>query len=495
MLALFLRMFFIAILGLFASRFMLQHLGEVDFGIYNVIGGTVNLMAFFNIVLASATNRFLITELGKGEKGDLSKIFSASIHIHFFIGILIILFGETIGLYYINNFLNVPDDKLLSSQIIYQISLFSCAICVLQVPFQGLLISFEDFTRYSIVQVAMVVVVLFSSITIGYIDNYRLIWFSVFMAFSQIVGYILFFFVSRKYSPTFSWRIDRKVIKNMLNFSGWIALGAASHMGKNQGSNIILNYFFGPVVNSAFSIGNQVNSQISHLSESVSKSFNPQIMMNYVSGNKERMCGLMVSCSKFSFFLLYFVAFIFFIKVEYILHLWLGVFPYYTAIFCVIIMIDILISSLSYGFHPAIQASGRIKPFQIIGSVVTVLTIPLACITFLFGAKPYMLSLTFLSTSVLFTIINLILLQKVLNLSCTFFFKRIFVRVVFVVMLTIPFIYLGRILFNDSIQGLFESVLLAFLVVPLAIYFLGLDQSERHKLKIYIKKRTSRIIA
>lgn len=161
--ALFVRMCFIAVLGLASSRLMLQYLGEIDFGIYNVVGGAVSLMAFFNVVLASATNRFLMIELGKKDEGDMSKVFSTSLMIHALIGVVVIIIGESVGLLYVENFLNVPDERLSSAVLIYHISLFTCAVCVLQVPFQGLLISHENFTRFSVVQVAMMIGIFLAS--------------------------------------------------------------------------------------------------------------------------------------------------------------------------------------------------------------------------------------------------------------------------------------------------------------------------------------------
>lgn len=484
-----LRMCFIAVLGLISSRLMLQYLGAVDFGIYNVVGGVVNLMAFFNIVLASSTYRFLSIELGKGEAGDMNKVFSTSIAIHFFIGLVVILIGETVGLFYVDNYLNVPADRMEDSLLVYQISLFTCGVCVMQVPFQGLLISYENFTRYSVVQIVMMFGIFISSAVIGYIDNDRLVFFAVFMGLSQLLGFILYWVLSLKYIPKFRFNADRDMAKSMMGFSGWIALGAASSMGKNQGSNIILNYYFGPIVNTAFSIGNQVNAQINRLSENITKSFNPQIMKTYVSGDYERFISLITACSKYSFFLLYLVAFPFFIKVEYILKLWLGDYPENTVVFCNIIMLNILLSSLSLGIHPAVQATGKIKWFQIIGSSISLSTIPLACISFMLGAPPYMISIAFLLTAVIYVFVNFYMLKRILQFPIKKLVNSIYMKVLPVVAVTIPFLFIGREVFQDDIIDLVFEFIYSFMIITVAIYLVGLSKPERIFVNNFIKHK------
>lgn len=487
--ALFARMCIIAILGLISSRFMLQYLGDVDFGIYNVVGGAVGLMAFFNVVLASSTNRFLMVELGKGQDGNIGKVFSTSLIIHVSIGIIVILLGETIGLYYMNNFLKVPQNKLFTSHIIYQISLITCSICVLQVPFQGLLISYENFTRFSIAQILAMIAIFFSSFGIGFITGNRLIYFSIFMAISQIIGLMAYFLLSKKYTPRISWKLDTTLVKRMLNFSTWISLGAAASMGKNQGSNMILNYFFGPIVNSAFSIGNQVNMQISRLSENVSKSFNPQIMKSYTSNDFDRMILLVSASCKYSFFMLYLIALPFFSKTEYILKLWLGKYPDNTVIFCNIIMINILINSLSQGIIPAVQASGKIKWFQIIGSTISLSTIPIVCISFILGAPPYFLSVAFISTAIIGLIVSYYMQKRILNFPIRRLVKAVYFRVVPVILLTVPAIWIFKKMMEDNMLGLIITFLVCIIYTTIIIYFWGLEIKERAQINNYLKNK------
>lgn len=488
-LALFIRMCFIAVLGLVSSRYMLQYLGKIDFGIYNVVGGAVNLMAFFNIVLASATNRFLMTELGKGKNANLGKVFTSSIQIHASIGVFVILLGETIGFYYIHNFLNVPMDRVADAQTVYQISLFTCALCVLQVPYQGLLIAYENFTRYSVVQVAMMVGILVAAVIIQFFEEKRLVWFALFMALSQTLGLILYIIMGRRYVPSLQKGIDWQQIRSMLGFSGWIAFGAASAMGRNQGSNMVLNYFFGPVVNSAFSIAHQVNAQISRLSENVSKSFNPQIMMSYQKQMRERMISLICASSKYSFFMLYLVAFPFFAKTEYILTLWLGDYPEYTVTFCHIIMVNVLISSLSQGVHPAVQATGNIKWFQIVGSTVTLTTIPLSILFFIQGFPPYLLSISFLSSSIISVCLGYYMMNRILHFPVLLLFQGIYLKVLPVVVITFPFLWLLKDYMEDTIVGLILTVLISTLLITTSICMLGLTIQEKKTVLQFVQKK------
>lgn len=485
----FLRMCFIAVLGLISSRLMLKYLGAVDFGIYNVVGGIVNLMAFFNTVLASSTYRFLSIELGKGSAGNINMVFSTSLIIHFIIGVVVILIGETLGLFYVNNCLNVPENRIEDSYLVYQISLFTCGICVMQVPFQGLLISYENFTRYSVVQIIIMFGVYISSAVIAYFDYDRLVYFSIFMALSQLLGFILYLILSLRYIPKITFKADRGVAKKMMGFSGWIALGAASAMGKNQGSNIILNYYFGPLVNTAFSIGNQVNTQINRLSENITKSFSPQIMKTYIHGDNDRFIDLISACSKYSFFLIYLIAFPFFIKIEYILKLWLDEYPKYTVLFFNILMLNTLVSSLSLGIHPAVQATGKIKWFQIIGSSISLSTIPLSCISFILGAPPYMISIAFLLTAVIYVFVNFYMLKRILQFPIKKLVNSIYMKVLPVVVVTIPFLFIGREVFQDDIIDLVFEFIYSFMIITVAIYLVGLSKPERIFVNNFIKHK------
>lgn len=487
--ALFVRMCFIAVLGLISSRYMLRYLGETDFGIYNVVGGVVSLMAFFNVVLASATNRFLMIELGKREASDVGRVFSTSLLIHASIALVVVVIGETVGAYYVYHFLNVPAERFGATAFAYHVSLFTCALCVLQVPFQGLLISYENFTRFSIAQVTMMVGIFFASLAIGYINSDRLIHFAVYMAMAQLLGLVMYLLLSRAYLPKITWHMDRGIARRMMGFSGWIALGAASTMGKNQGSNVLLNYFFGPVVNSAFSIGNQVNAQIARMSENVSKSFGPQIMKSYVAGCHDHMITLMAACSKYSFFLLYCIALPFFCKTDYILGLWLGTYPDYTVTFCNIIMVNILLNALSQGLHPAVQATGRIKWFQIVSSAVTLSSIPLACISFWMGAPPYLLSIAFVSTAVANVLANFYMMRRILGFPVRRLYSAIYFKVLPVVAVSIPWMFIERKIFSDTLDGFLISSTLSLTLVVLSVFFLGLTSDERAAVKHFAKHK------
>jgi O-antigen/teichoic acid export membrane protein len=273
----------------------------------------------------------------------------------------------------------------------------------------------------------------------------------------------------------------------MMSFSGWATLGAASSMGKNQGSNLVLNYFFGPIVNSAFSIGNQVNTQISRLSENVSKSFSPQIMKNYVSGDFSHMITLMSSCCKYSFFLLYIVALPFFCKTEYILKLWLGNYPDYTVTFCNIIMINILLTSLSQGLYPAVQATGKIKWFQICASLISLSTLPISCVAFYFGASPYLLSIVFLLTTFINIFTDYYLMKTCLNFPIKQLITSIYFRVLPVVILTLPIIYLDKSFGLDSVKGLIITCCISSIWTILMVLLLGMNRAEQQTIMRKIK--------
>lgn len=490
--ALFMRMFIIAILGLVSSRLMLRTLGEIDFGIYSVVGGAVTMMAFFNTVLASSTNRFMVIELGKGKNGDMSKIFSVSMTIHALMGIFALIIGESIGLYYIYNYINVPIDKLTDTLFVYHVSLISSCLCVLQVPFQALLVSYENFTRFSIVQIVVTTCILISSLLLIWFPTFHLREFGFFMALSQIVGLVLYYLLSIKYMPNFRIIKEKNIYKQITTFSIWIAFGAASTIGKGQGSNLVLNYYFNPIVNSAFSIAHQVNVQLSHLGENISKAFSPQIMKAYVQNEQERLIQLICASSKYSFFLLYLVALPFILETDFILTLWLGEYPEFTGLFCQLMIICSLILICNQGIHPAVQATGKIKWFQIILSLLSLATIPFACILFMLGCSPYTLSIAYIVSAIVSLIARQIMLKRILYMPIKEFITKIYLRAIYVVGCTFPLFFLGNIC-PQGWTHFFLFCILSLIANVLAIYFVGLESYEKKRVQQYIMHRIYKV--
>ena len=465
---LFVRMFVVAIMGLISSRLMLHNLGDVDFGIYSVVGGIVQMMAFFNVVLSSATQRFLTIELGK--KQDLSKVFSVSVSLHFIIGFTILILGETIGLYYVYNYINIPPEKFPATLLSYQISLVASFICVMQVPFQALLISYEDFSRYAFPQILTVALMLIASYVIEFLDSGRLVLFTLLMGVAQIAGFLLYYLNSRKYRPRFQRVFDKGLIKSMTSYSTWIAVGAAAVMGRGNISNIVLNYFFGPIINTAFYISYQVSSQMSQLGQNVSKAFNPQIMKSYVQDEMQRLGGLVCYSSKYSFLLMYIVVLPFILKLRYVLNLWLGDYPDETLLFCTLLLVMALVETLNISVTPALQATGNIKWLQIIQSSVTLIVLPISYFLYQLNFPAYIMLLLFVASVIVNDIIGLILLKRQLGISVVNYIVNVYIRCLLVVLLTIPSYYI--IDFSDDFPGLLFTILFTTLYILFVFFYL-----------------------
>lgn len=284
---LFVRLCIVSIISLISARFVLQALGASNYGLYNVVGGIVALLNVVNTAMITTTYRYIAYELGKGDNGNPNKVFNSSLVIHVMFGIIILIIGLSLGEWYVNNYLNVPVGSLSSALFVLRVSIFTTMVSTVLVPYQGLLVAFEKFYVSAVIDIIPQCMKLVAVFALCYAVGDKLRIYALIMMGYTLVSSALFLLYSyRYYYLTCRLKINKdwKLYREMFSFSGWILFGACSSVGKTQGSAIIINYFFGTIVNAAFAVANQVENFILMFSRMLNQAAVPQITKSFSSG-------------------------------------------------------------------------------------------------------------------------------------------------------------------------------------------------------------------
>ena len=494
-LLLYFRMLLTMGISIYTSRVVLDVLGAIDYGIYNVVGGFVAMFTIISGAMTTATQRFLSFEIGKGEKGEVQSLFSTSVLIHFILAAIILLLAETVGLWFLNTHMNFPQERYEAANWVFQFSVLTFLINVVSVPYNAAIIAYERmkaFAYVSIVEVSLKLLVVYLLL----ISTYdKLIVYAFFLALIAITIRIIYGIYSHRYFPEcrcdFSW--NKRKGKNMLSFVSWNMIGSVAGVAKEQGINVLLNIFFGSAVNAARGVAYQVLNAMSGFVSNFQLAMNPQIVKHYASGEKEDMFKLVFRGSKYSYLMMMVLSLPVILETPFILDVWLKVVPDYTVIFLRLVLMTALVDSLSGTLITAMHASGKVRDYQIVVGGLSLFTLPVAYVFFKWGYPPYAAMIVGLSISILCHIARLLLLKRSIGLPFMAFLKRVTFRCtgITLVSLVIPvLIYIGL---HERTWGNFLIVLIATLVSSvLTIYMIGLTANEkmftRKKLGLLMKK-------
>lgn len=478
---LFTRLIITTLVGLVSTRILLNALGISDFGLFSVVGGVVSLMGFFNTVMISTTYRFIGIEIGKGSIDGINKVFNISVIIHTLIAVLLILFSETIGVFYIKNYLNVPIGSLNNALIVFRFSMWGAFATVLSVPFLGLITVKENFLfRASVEIIRSLLKLLIVFFIAHYIGNRLKVYSFLILVVTIFVPLLFFSYCKIKYPRIIKWNFQRDKVKykEMLSFSGWIMIGASTEMGKNQVTALIINSFFGTFVNAALGIASQVRGLISVFASNIGQAAIPQITKNYSGGNQKRSLNLTITISKISFFLMFLPAIPILLEIDLILSLWLKNLPEYTAVFARLMIVFSLIETTRSGISSYIQATGKLKWFTLLGSAISLLSLPIAWVLFRWGYPPYYIQIVFIGSAIFNVIIRLVLLKVVLKINVDSILRDIYLKIGIVLLLVLPSFLLNP-LFPEGVLRLIFFSSLTMLYYLVVVYQYGFTNKER----------------
>ena len=484
---LYFRMILTMLVTLYTSRVVLQTLGVEDFGIYNVVGGVVVMFSFLNSAMSSATQRFLSFELGKNNIKQFGKVFSMSINIHALIALIIFILAETVGLWFVNTELVIPADRLVAANWVYQSSILAFMITILSVPYNAAIIAHERmgvFAYISILEVSLKLLIVFILQWMAF-DKLKL-YAVLILGVALVIRLVYGIYCKLKIEGCkYKWITDKGLFKTLFSYAGWNLWGNLAAVGMDQGVNILLNVFFGPVVNAARGIAYQAGSAIRLFVSNFQIAVNPQIVKRYANGEQRSMHSLILSTSKFSYFLLLIMGLPVFIEAKYLLSLWLGEVPEYTVYFLRLVIIIQLIDSLSGPLMTAAQASGKIKLYQIVVGFLLFLNFPISYFCLKSGLSVNSVFYVNILVSIVALLMRLLIISPLINLDIRTFHRDVTKKLIVVTTLSLilPLFFYFNV--NNGFLRLIIVVFFSTLSVIASIYYLGLNINER----LFMKNR------
>lgn len=494
-LIIYVRMIIVTFVGLLSSRFVLQALGASDYGLYNVVGGLVAMLNFIVTAMASTTRRFVNVEMGKPD-GDLNKVFNISLLLHIGFAAFILIVAESIGVWYINNYLNVAPGKEADAMFVFQFSTIIACLGIINVPYQSLIEAHEKFSIAAIIDVSTTLVRFGLIFVLLYYQGNLLRFYALLMCGTSLLSFSLFHLVCfRKWPDIIKHRLYKKspLYKEMLSFNGYTALGAAASIGKSQGTNLIVNYFFGTIVNAAFAVAYHVESHVYMFVNKLTIAANPQVIRNYASDNSGRVNYLVQTNSRYCILIMTLMFFPLISEIEFVLDVWLKDVPDGAVLLCSLTLIQALITSFSEGTNGFVQASGKIKWFQIVGSVILLLNLPIGILLFSMGFEAYWVVVVYIIMSVINRIVTLIMMSKILKFDTWNYVRKAYVRPLVVIALMTAIILAYRLLPIESWPLHLLGLIIIFIVTSVFVFFVGLISSEREsivsKIKMLLKKK------
>lgn len=486
------RMFVTLIVSLYTSRIVLSTLGIVDYGVYNVIAGFVSMFVFLNSALTASIQRYYNYERGiNGEKG-IEKVYNAAIVTQSILAVLVIISVEIIGLWYLNNKLVIPHNREWAAHIVFQLSLISIIAIIMLIPYSALVLSKERMNFYALVGILDTFLRLGMVVLLPYVPYDKLVAYACLAPIISGMDYLLYYiYVKRNLLPTsFKFEINIPILKSIFSFSGWNAVGSFSIMLRGQGVNMILNLFFGPVVNAARAVASSVQSAIMGFVYNIFSATRPQLTEAYAVGNYQRSTSLMFSVSKICFILIYFFALPIGTEIHYVLHLWLGDnVPQYAGEFTVINFAIILIDVLNTPVSMIMLATGKIKKYNLVASILGLTILPFSYLILKCGASPISVYYISLLISVIVQYVCLQIMHKETGISLHAYFQEVILPITIMVLLTVSIpLLIGSLIPIESLRFII-SILVAFTIVLLVSYTIVFNKPEKQLIKNIFQKK------
>lgn len=479
----YIRLFITTVIGLLTSRFVLQALGISDYGLYNVVGGIITLFAVIAGSMSGTTIRFLNIEIGKID-GNPNKIFNICQVTHIFFALVVLFLVETIGIFYILNYLKVAPGKESDAMFVFQVSTIVACVGIINVPYQSVFIAKEKFTHIAIIDITNALIKLGLVVILLFYKGNALRFYALIMSVLTFVSFIVYHYLCFKYWPELvHWKFFRKIkeYKELLVYNNYNMIAAVAMVCRSQGSNMLINFFFGTIVNGAYGITRTVQGFVETFMTSFDSASAPQITQNVGKGNLERASSIASRVCRMSQLLCLLAIFPLYAEIELLLRLWLGTVPDYTVSFCRVMLVSIYIASTGGGILRLKDALGKIKWFMLSYSFLFFLTLPAGYIFYKLGFPPVTILVLFVICDVLCRICQFALMKIVYDYDVKPFLKEAFIKPLFVVLLMVSYMCAYSYLNIESFIEHFLGLIITLLIGGLIIFIIGLRKDERHK--------------
>ena len=486
---LYLRMLFVMLVGLYTVRAILDILGEVDYGLYNVVGGVVTMFAFMNRTLSTSSQRYFSIEIAKGDKESLRKWFCLNITTFGLLGLIIALFLETVGLWFLNTQMTIPSERMMAANVVYQLSILSFLFHIVSVPYLALIIAHEKMHVFAYVGILeavgrLAIVFILTMLTYDKLIIYGIL--ILFLSVSVSMSYLIYCW--RHYPESYyKWYWNITEVKELLGFSGWHFLGTFSNSILNQGINILLNIFFNPVVNAARAIACQVNAHVDQLASNFFIAIKPQIYKLYAKGEYDELYKLMMRGTVISTYLVSIIAFPFLSGASYILDLWLKAVPDYAVIFTQLCIINGLIESTSGPIFAAILATGKIRNFYLIVYLIALFNIPLSYVALRLGSEP---TITMIFSNII-SFILVIVKAYLINRAIGFPWGKYLMCLSKIALISVAIVLADKLIFEEYVTNIVSLLLVSLLIVVVltTLYAFVVDRNDRHYIVQLVRQK------
>ena len=480
----YIRMLIVMGVSLYTSRVVLAELGVTDFGIYNVVGSVVTLFTFISQALGNATNRFIVFSIGKDNVEKTLQVYNTCFRVHLVIAVLIVILLETIGLWFLNGRLNIPTERFTAALLTFHSSVLVCFLSILKIPYSAEVIAHEHMGAFAALSIAETLLKLMVAIALAYSFFDKLIVYALLFLIVQFVVNILYHLYCRTHyvECRLLWKMksDSRLYREISAFAGWSMFGNMVWIGYTQGINIMLNIFFGPVVNAARGVAAQIENAIMSFVSSFQTAITPQIIKGYAKHDMERMHNLIIYSSKFSFFLYLLFAIPFFFEAENILKIWLVEVPSHAVNFVRLLLLVLLFNPIANPLGVSNDATGKIKTFQIVCSLINLQIIIISYLFLKLGYPPEVVYVIHAAVLSIQTFVKLIFAHKQIALSLSRYFKEVVAKIVLVGISSFYISFMLYQYFGNNIIGIvLYSVICAFSIL-VSSYILGLNKIEKN---------------
>lgn len=490
-LVLYLRMAVTTLIGLYASRIILQALGVSDFGIYNAVGGLVAMFSIVSASLSTATSRYLTFELGRKDIDRLKAVFSTSVNVQFAIALVVLFVGCLLGWWFVNYKMNIPLDRIGAANWVLFSSILISAISLINIPFEASVISHERMDVYAYLCIGEAVIKLLIVFSLFAAPFDRLKVYTVLLLGVRLLLFLFYNIYCRRCFDECKYRFiyNKPLLKEMTQFAGWSFFGNAAWLFNTHGITILINVFFGVTLNAARGVANQVESLVLQFVNSFMMALNPQITKSYASGDLDNMHQLVCRGAKYSFFLMMLFAIPCVLETERILSIWLKVVPDYSVSFVRLTFLSSMCIVLSNTLVTSQLATGKIRKYQIVITICGAWVFPLTWLAFKMGGSPLWAYFIFCAIYFLMVFVRIYLVKDLIKMSWTKYVKEVILKsgIVFVIAIIFPIvIYLSL---PDSIIRFILVCAVSLITSLVTIYFVGMQTSERSAIMRLVKQR------
>lgn len=494
-LILYARMLFTVGISFYTTRLILANLGVENYGIYNVIGGFVAMFYMVTSTMTQAVGRFLTFDLGKGDINKLQKTFSTSVNILLLMAILVVILAETVGLWFVNNKLNIADERMLAANWIYQFSVFAFVLEMISVPYSASVISHEKMGTFAFVTIVKVLLTLGIAFALSISPIDRLVFYGLLVFLVGLLIQLMYWVYCRNHFEEcrYSFKIEKGVFKEMFCFAGWNFFTTSAAMLSSQGVNIILNMHFGTAINAARGIAGQINGTTGAFFSNFEKALHPQLTKSYASGDYNYTKALVCRGAKMTYLLLFFVALPCMLEIDFFLDKWITEVPPYASVFVQLTLLNNLVEVILHTNTTLNSATGKIRNYQLLLSVGYLFVFIGSYFILKFSENPVLAIAVTNIVNIFLIFPRLYITKHILGISVGYFLKNVILRLLVMSVLSASICLLFMHYVDDGWLRFFSVCILSTLLIAFFSYPIVLTSDERRVLVTWVIQKMEKI--